>query len=423
MSFAFLLLLVRFRDLRTMTNFLLAQVAVSNLLTLSVGMSIFIDYEVLELHHLESKSSTSVFLFFERYFNAVNGVLMVLVCIDRFLAIKFDLKYTAKWRSKRKLISSIIVCWLSLMILIILDLTVNNPNLGKVPVWKYKLATSNTLYFDSAKAVIPMLFLILSLLTWRSLNYRRNAVRKLGGRKNVVIESDEMKAAKTVALIGVCYSCCLGLAILFQYLSKGEMTKKNNAVFRWFYFLYQFFATLPSSFNVFITWGRTKRLRRALNQLYRDPCGTSKLIEFQQHPPINLAPRPALEDRKITRPSESIAKADTGVRECIRHKGCSCSEEEITKLPESALESSTCFEFSPSVSKKSSSVSVASSLEEELTVEELLSSKGDISSITKPDKECRQTEQPFKFRARDNHWRKGSFEKQKRRNVRRVITM
>ena len=415
-SIAFLLLLLRFRDLRTMTNLLLAQVAVSNFMTLTVGLSIFIDFEILELHQLESKFSASIFLFFERYFNIVNGMLMVLVCIDRFLAIQFDLRYTAKWRSKHKIICSIVICWLSFMILIVLDLTVNNPNLGKVPVWKYKLATSNTLYFDSVKAVIPAIFLILTILTWRSLNYRRNAIRRLGGRKNVVIESDEMKAAKTVAWIGLWYSCCLGLAILFQHLSKGEMTKRNNIVFRWFYFLAQFFATIPSTSNLFITWARTKRLRRAFKQLYNDPCGSSKLIEFQQHPPINLAPRPPLEDRKITRVSNSIRKDDRGVKTYIRHKGCGCSEDDITNLPESAMEFSSCFDYSPAVSNH---------YNHENTVEELITFKNEESSSSLPGEhiESIKNEKPASSQARGNRRSKSFGERKRSRNVCWAMTM
>ena len=151
----------------------MSQVAVTNLLNLTVGASIFIDYEILELHQLENKLSASIFLFCERYFTLANSMVMALVVVDRFLAIRFDMKYTAGWRTKRRIICSIIFCWLSLLLLILLDLTINNPNLGKVPVWKYKLATSNTVYFDSVKAVFPVAFMMLTILTWRSLKKQK----------------------------------------------------------------------------------------------------------------------------------------------------------------------------------------------------------------------------------------------------------
>ena len=368
MSFAFLLLLLRFRDLRTITNLLMSQVAVTNLLNLTVGASIFIDYEILELHQLENKLSASIFLFCERYFTLANSMVMALVVVDRFLAIRFDMKYTTGWRTKRRIICSIIFCWLSLLLLILLDLTINNPNLGKVPVWKYKLATSNTVYFDSVKAVFPVAFMILTILTWRSLKNRKNAVKRLGGRKNVVIESDEMKAARTIAIIAACYSCCTGLSILFQQLSKNELNKKRNHEFRWFYFLSQIFLTLPSSLNLFITWGRTKRLRRALKQLFNDPCGSSKLIEFQQHPPINLAPRPSINERKITRSSESIRKNDRGVARYLHHKNCGCSEEDITKVAESVLDCNSDTSYSHSKPNDSDTASVYTNERTEETI-------------------------------------------------------
>ena len=368
MSFAFLLLLLRFRDLRTITNLLMSQVAVTNLLNLTVGASIFIDYEILELHQLENKLSASIFLFCERYFTLANSMVMALVVVDRFLAIRFDMKYTTGWRTKRRIICSIIFCWLSLLLLILLDLTINNPNLGKVPVWKYKLATSNTVYFDSVKAVFPVAFMILTILTWRSLKNRKNAVKRLGGRKNVVIESDEMKAARTIAIIAACYSCCTGLSILFQQLSKNELNKKRNHEFRWFYFFSQIFLTLPSSLNLFITWGRTKRLRRALKQLFNDPCGSSKLIEFQQHPPINLAPRPSINERKITRSSESIRKNDRGVARYLHHKNCGCSEEDITKVAESVLDCNSDTSYSHSKPNDSDTASVYTNERTEETI-------------------------------------------------------
>ena len=226
--------LLRFRDLRTITNLLMSQVAVTNLLNLTVGVSIFIDYEILELHQLENKLSASIFLFCEQYFVLANSMVMALVVVDCFLAIQFDMKYTTGWRTKRRIICSIIFCWLSLLVLMLLNL--NNPNLGKVPVWKYKLATSNTVYLDSVKAVFLVAFMILTILTWRSLKNRKNAVKRLGGRKNLVMESDEMKAARTIAIIAACYSCCTGLSILFQQLSKNELYKKRKHVFRWFHF-------------------------------------------------------------------------------------------------------------------------------------------------------------------------------------------
>ena len=287
-------------------------------------------------------------------------MVMVLVVVDRFLAIQLDMKYTAGWRTKRRIICSIIFCWLSLLLLILLDLTINNPNLGKVPVWKYKLATSNTVYFDSVKAVFPIAFMILTILTWRSMKNRRNAVKRLGGRKNVLIESDEMRAARTIAMIAACYSCCTGLSILFQQLSTNELNKKRNHEFRWFYFLSQIFLALPSSLNLFITWGRTKRLRRALKQLFNDTCGTSKLIEFQQHPPINLAPRPSINERKITRSSESIQKNDRGVVTYLNNKNCGCSEKDITRVSESGLEcnNDTSYSHSKRIGNDSASASI-----------------------------------------------------------------
>ena len=98
-------------------------------------------------------------------------------------------------------------------------------------MWKYKLATSNTVYLDSVKAVFAVAFMILTILIWRSMKNRRNAVKRLGGKKNVLIESDEQKAARTVAIIAACYSCCTGLSILFQQLSKNELDKKRNHEF------------------------------------------------------------------------------------------------------------------------------------------------------------------------------------------------
>ena len=60
-------------------------------------------------------------------------------------------------------------------------------------------------------------------------------------------------------------------------------------------------------------------------------------MEFQQHPPINLAPRPSIDNRKITRVSESIGKNDRGIARYLYHKNCGCSEEDITKIAESVL--------------------------------------------------------------------------------------
>ena len=118
--------------------------------------------------------------------------------------------------------------------------------------------------------------------------------------------------------------------------------------FRWFYFLSQIFLTLPSSLNLFITLGRTKRFRRALKQLFNDPCGTSKLVEFQQHPPINLALRTSINNRKITRSSESIRKNDRGVATYLFHKNCGCSEKDITRVAESVLECNSDTSYSHS---------------------------------------------------------------------------
>ena len=104
-------IVARFKKLRTYANILIANLALVDLLNALINMPVYLLYGVLEVSWFKGKTLTILSLFLSRLFTFLNVVSMLVLLINVFLALTFDLRYFM-WKTKAKAIAIVLAEWL-----------------------------------------------------------------------------------------------------------------------------------------------------------------------------------------------------------------------------------------------------------------------------------------------------------------------
>ena len=104
-------IVARFKKLRTYPNILIANVALVDLLNALINMPIYLLYGVLEVSWFKGKTLAILSLFLSGLFTFLNVVSMLVILVNVFLAITFELRYFV-WKTKAKAIAIVLAEWL-----------------------------------------------------------------------------------------------------------------------------------------------------------------------------------------------------------------------------------------------------------------------------------------------------------------------
>ena len=104
-------IIARFKNLRTFPNILIANLASADFFNAFINTPMYLLYAVLKVNWFTGKTLTIISLSSFSLFTFVNVVSMLVLLVNMFLAITFDLKYFT-WKTKNKAIIIVLVEWL-----------------------------------------------------------------------------------------------------------------------------------------------------------------------------------------------------------------------------------------------------------------------------------------------------------------------
>lgn len=133
-----LIVIARFKSLRTVPNLLIANLAVVNLLNAAINMPIHMIYTILEASWYRGRPLAIMTSFFTRLFTTLNLVSMLALLANVYFAIAFDLKFVA-WRTNEKAVACSCLIWVICTVLVVLScILLLNIDLGNAPVTEYR---------------------------------------------------------------------------------------------------------------------------------------------------------------------------------------------------------------------------------------------------------------------------------------------
>ena len=104
-------IIARFRNLRTFPNILIANLALADFFNAFINTPVYLLYAVLKVKWFTGKTLAIISLSLLSLFTFVNVVSMLVLLVNMFLAITFDLKYFT-WKTNKKAIIIVLVEWL-----------------------------------------------------------------------------------------------------------------------------------------------------------------------------------------------------------------------------------------------------------------------------------------------------------------------
>ena len=133
-----LAVIARFKSLRTVPNILIANLALVDLFNAAINMPSYMIYTVWEAGWFRGKTLGIMFSIFNRVFLFLNLASMLVMMVNTFLAIPFDIKYLA-WKSNTKaLVCAIIIWFVSIATVMLFSIPLFDIDLGDAHVREYR---------------------------------------------------------------------------------------------------------------------------------------------------------------------------------------------------------------------------------------------------------------------------------------------
>ena len=104
-------IIAQFKELRTFPNILIANLALADFVNAFINTPVYLLYAVLKVKWFTEKTLAIISLSLLSLFTFVNVVSMLVLLVNMFLAIKFDLKYFT-WKTNKKAFKIVLVEWL-----------------------------------------------------------------------------------------------------------------------------------------------------------------------------------------------------------------------------------------------------------------------------------------------------------------------
>ena len=110
-------IVARFKKLRNYANILIANLALVDLLNALINMPMYLLYGVIEVSWFRGKTLAILSAFLYRLFLLLNVTSMLILLVNVFLALTFDLRYFA-WKTEEKAITIVLIQWLVCLVVI-----------------------------------------------------------------------------------------------------------------------------------------------------------------------------------------------------------------------------------------------------------------------------------------------------------------
>ena len=104
-------IIARFKKLRTFPNILIANLALADFSNAFINIPMYLLYAVLNVKWFRGKTLAMISIFSFSLLTFVNVVSMLVLLVNMFLAITFDVKYFT-WKTNKKAIIMVLVEWL-----------------------------------------------------------------------------------------------------------------------------------------------------------------------------------------------------------------------------------------------------------------------------------------------------------------------
>ena len=130
-------IVARFKKFRNYANILIANLALVDLLNALINMPMFLLYGVIEVSWFKGKTLAILSAFLYGLFLLLNITSMLVLLMNVFLALTFDLRYFA-WKTEDKAISIVVVQWLTCLVAI---------SLSSLPLFDINLQDSHVVIY------------------------------------------------------------------------------------------------------------------------------------------------------------------------------------------------------------------------------------------------------------------------------------
>ncbi|EDO43816.1 predicted protein [Nematostella vectensis] len=282
-----LVMLKRFKSLRTIPNILIANLAFIDLMNGVINLPLVAMLTNVHFQrHVKGRLTSAIVACLQSAFVLLNLFGMMFMMLDRYSVIKWGMKYKV-WSGTDKAFKAVLITWLlTVAIMVPWFLSLYDVDLGDAPtviyrmVYYYKIGNSMTVI----RSVFSAIFALMALMTWYSIKKQiRINEKKLslhhhfhGLQQRETRRRIEAHAATTVGLtVGSYVLSCIPL-IMYGVLSQKASDLVSSNFLKWFGDIANYFQFVSSMCNPFIYMARCKRFNQALKLLCKDPLGTSE---------------------------------------------------------------------------------------------------------------------------------------------------
>ena len=109
-------IMARYKKLRTFPNILLWNLSLVGFLNAFINMPLFLLYGVVEVSWFKGKVLAIIVLYFSQLFTLLHLVSMMILLVNVFLSLTFDLRYFT-WKTNEKAIAIVLVEWFACLLL------------------------------------------------------------------------------------------------------------------------------------------------------------------------------------------------------------------------------------------------------------------------------------------------------------------
>ena len=174
-----LAILARFKKLRNYANTLIANLALVDLLNSLINLPFYLLYGVLKVSWFKGKTLAFLSSFFNRLFILLNLASMLMLLVNVFLALTFDLRYFT-WKTNEKAMAIVLVEWLVCLAVVTLScLPLFEIDLQNADVFTYRqvIFEKNKTVVASSMTLFILCAIVLGTLVLCSVRTKKLKVR------------------------------------------------------------------------------------------------------------------------------------------------------------------------------------------------------------------------------------------------------
>ncbi|XP_031554867.1 trace amine-associated receptor 1-like [Actinia tenebrosa] len=279
-------LMYRFKNLRTIPNLIILSSCIADILNQVFNIPGFAaGYIARDNKYFVGRWLALVMSSLNLFLVLVNLMSMTLMILDRLCAFKFNLAYRV-WRTRSKAYKVIAVKWISCFVISMLLLVpIWDIDLGNVATYKYRSA-----YFFRRGTLVSFIVLpffivnnaVVGIVTCSVIKHKNKInAKKMGVHAKSVLDQtrklNEINAIKTIGVTVVVFFVFYLPGTVYGVMERvGSISSTKTS---WFGFAAYRCLFLPGLLNPFIYAIRTRRFRRALECLLKDPFGSSEITQ------------------------------------------------------------------------------------------------------------------------------------------------